>query len=210
MPPACRQPTPRFAPRGVPWLLGMMLATSAAWATPGPKFEAPAADPLSALLVERGELPAPPTLAGRARDRASEMVIAAMSFVGVPYRLGGGNVESGFDCSGFTRHVFDLGLGLTLPRQADEQAGARSLVSIRRAELRPGDLVFFNTLRRTFSHVGIYIGDGRFVHAPRSGSLVRIEDMRHAYWSRRFTGARRAATTETPAAVETTLLDPTR
>jgi cell wall-associated NlpC family hydrolase len=202
------QPTPHTAPKGAFWLLAMMLASSAACATPSPKFDAPA-DPLTTLLVERGES-APPVLASRVRDRASEMVIAAMGFVGVPYRLGGGNVENGFDCSGFTRHVFDLGLGLALPRRADEQAGARSLVSIPRAELRPGDLVFFNTLRRTFSHVGIYIGDGRFIHAPRSGSLVRLEDMRQAYWSRRFTGARRAATAGTPVAVETTLLDATR
>jgi hypothetical protein len=61
-----------------------------------------------------------------------------------------------------------------------------------REELKPGDLVFFNTMRRAFSHVGIYVGDGKFIHAPRSGGEVRIEDMRQAYWSKRFNGARRA------------------
>jgi cell wall-associated NlpC family hydrolase len=64
---------------------------------------------------------------------------------------------------------------------------------VQRADLRPGDLVFFNTLRRTFSHVGIYIGDNRFVHAPRSGKLIRTESLNFAYWSDRFTGARRVA-----------------
>ncbi|HET6598439.1 MAG TPA: C40 family peptidase, partial [Burkholderiaceae bacterium] len=69
---------------------------------------------------------------------------------------------------------------------------AKSLIKVPRDELEPGDLVFFNTLKRTFSHVGIYIGEGKFIHAPRPGSEVRVEDMRFAYWSKRFTGARRA------------------
>jgi cell wall-associated NlpC family hydrolase len=85
-----------------------------------------------------------------------------------------------------------MSLGLVLPRRVDDQAHASGLTRIAREELRPGDLVFFNTLRRTFSHVGIYIGEGKFIHAPRTGSEVRIEDMRQAYWDRRFTGARRA------------------
>ena len=74
-------------------------------------------------------------------------------------------------------------------------------MQVERDELRPGDLVFFNTLRRTFSHVGIYIGDGRFIHAPRTGGEVRVEDMRHAYWATRFTGARRAEPTDGDSAV---------
>ena len=97
-----------------------------------------------------------------------------------------------------------MSLGLVLPRRVDDQASASGLVRIRREELRPGDLVFFNTLRRTFSHVGIYIGDGKFIHAPRTGSEVRIEDMRQAYWDRRFTGARRPEATS-PAAQGTPL-----
>jgi cell wall-associated NlpC family hydrolase len=81
-----------------------------------------------------------------------------------------------------------------LPRRADEQAKATQ--SIDRNELKPGDLVFFNTMRRTFSHVGIYLGDGKFIHSPHSGSSVRVDDMREAYWNKRFTGARRVDRTE--------------
>jgi cell wall-associated NlpC family hydrolase len=131
-----------------------------------------------------------------APDRASEVVLTAMNFLGVRYRRGGSS-EAGFDCSGFTRHIVETSLGLVLPRRADEQASAPGLVTIRRDDLRPGDLVFFNTLKRTFSHVGIYLGDGRFIHAPRPGGAVRIEDMGYPYWRKRYTGARRL---ETPGA----------
>jgi cell wall-associated NlpC family hydrolase len=133
------------------------------------------------------------------RDRASDMVITAMNFLGVPYRRGGSSEEAGFDCSGFTRHIFEMSLGLVLPRRVDDQAGAAGLVEVKREELRPGDLVFFNTLRRTFSHVGIYVGDGKFIHSPRTGGAVRVEDMRYDYWSQRFTGARRAGMPFDPA-----------
>nr|WP_243748174.1 C40 family peptidase [Roseateles toxinivorans] len=126
------------------------------------------------------------------RDTTSDMVLSAMNFLGVPYRRGGSSAEEGFDCSGFTRHIFELSLGMVLPHRADDQAKDKSLMTVKRDELRPGDLVFFNTMRRTFSHVGIYVGEGKFIHAPRSGSSVRVEDMREAYWNKRFTGARRA------------------
>ena len=131
-------------------------------------------------------------MVSRARDLASDMVMTAMNFLGVPYRRGGTSADEGFDCSGFTRHVFENSLGLLLPRRADEQAKAANLAQVPRDELRPGDLVFFNTMRRTFSHVGIYVGEGRFIHSPRAGGEVRIEDMRAAYWDKRFNGARRA------------------
>ena len=152
-------------------------------------------DPVLQLLIDKGLLEVDgrgEELVRQVRDRASEMVMAAMNFLGVPYRRGGNSSEQGFDCSGFTRHVFELSIGLVLPRRVDDQASARGLFKVGRDELRPGDLVFFNTLRRTFSHVGIYIGEGKFIHAPRAGAQVRIEDMRQAYWARRFTGARRA------------------
>ena len=126
------------------------------------------------------------------REKASGLVMAAMNFIGVRYRMGGTNAEQGFDCSGFTRYVFEHSIGLVLPRRADEQANNAGLKSVRQEELRPGDLVFFNTMRRAFSHVGIYVGEGKFIHSPRSGGEVRIEDMRQAYWSQRFNGARRA------------------
>lgn len=125
--------------------------------------------------------------------RASQVVLTALNFLDIPYRRGGTNAEAGFDCSGFTRHIYAQSLGVELPRSADEQAQAASLVTVRRDELRPGDLVFFNTLNRTFSHVGIYVGDGRFVHAPKTGAQVRVENMRAGYWTRRYTGARRVA-----------------
>ena len=146
----------------------------------------PDATPMEALTPQ-----APPGLMTQARDRASDMVISAMNFLGVPYRRGGTDERTGFDCSGFTRHIFEKSLGLVLPRRADEQATASGFIAIKRDELRPGDLVFFNTLRRTFSHVGIYVGDGKFIHSPRSGGSVRVEDMRQSYWQNRFTGARR-------------------
>jgi cell wall-associated NlpC family hydrolase len=150
-------------------------------------------DAVMGLLAERGLLSASDTdLVQSVRDRASDMVLAAMNFIGVPYRMGGTSESTGFDCSGFTRHIFEMSVGMVLPRRADEQANAAGLLKVQREELKPGDLVFFNTLRRSFSHVGIYVGDGKFIHSPRSGGKVRIEDMRIAYWSQRFNGARRA------------------
>src|SRR3990167_5002797 len=112
-----------------------------------------------------------------------------MGFLGVPYRRGGNNAETGFDCSGFVRAMYEQTIGLALPRKADQQAAATEKID--RAELQPGDLVFFNTLRRAFSHVGIYVGEGKFIHSPRSGAEVRVEDMGGSYWKRRFDGARR-------------------
>ena len=183
----------------------LALAASSARATPDYAPIAPtaaaasAADAVNRFLVDKG-LIAPVSgvaietsaLVGRVRDKASDMVITAMNFLGVPYRRGGNSSDSGFDCSGFTRLMFETSLGLVLPRRADEQAKAPGLMAVKRDELQPGDLVFFNTLKRTFSHVGIYMGDGKFIHAPRPGGEVRVEDMRFTYWARRFTGARRA------------------
>ena len=141
-----------------------------------------------------------PGLAQQVRDRASDMVLTAMNFLGVRYRRGGASDAEGFDCSGFTRFVFERSLGLVLPRRADEQASAAGLRTVKLDELKPGDLVFFNTLRRTFSHVGIYIGEGKFVHSPRTGGEVRVEDMRMSYWSQRFNGAHRVDALAAPAA----------
>ena len=155
-------------------------------------------DPIMDLLGERGLLKPlvnsalVSSVRKTVRDTASDLVMTAMNFLGVPYKRGGNSESTGFDCSGFTRHIFENSIGLALPRRADEQAQSAGLLSINRAELKPGDLVFFNTMKRTFSHVGIYVGDDKFIHAPRTGAEVRIEDMRESYWSRRFTGARRA------------------
>ena len=171
-------------------------------ATPVTPAAAPSTgDAVLALLQDKGLVPAAGSLEGRlennalvqqVRDSATEMVLTAMNFLGVRYVRGGNSAEQGFDCSGFTRYVFENSLGLVLPRRADEQARIAGLLQVKRDELRPGDLVFFNTMRRAFSHVGIYVGEGKFIHAPRAGSEVRIEDMRVSYWAKRFNGARRA------------------
>ncbi len=201
---------PRHRPQGLTLarglLLSLVLAAGAAQAQQLPTAALPAqaaasqsagqlaGDAVSRFLIERGILgqAAHEGLLGQVRDKASELVLASMNFLGVPYKRGGSSAENGFDCSGFTRHIFEMSVGLVLPRRADEQAKLSSLVPIKKDELKPGDLVFFNTMRRTFSHVGIYVGDGKFIHSPRAGGKVRVEDMRDAYWAKRFTGARRA------------------
>ena len=126
-------------------------------------------------------------------NRASELVVTALGFLGVPYKRGGNSIETGFDCSGFVRAMYEQTVGLILPRKAEQQAAATQHID--KSELQPGDLVFFNTLRRAFSHVGIYVGEGKFIHSPRAGSEVRVEDMQKAYWAHRFDGARRVQTT---------------
>jgi cell wall-associated NlpC family hydrolase len=195
---------PAFGPLARCAWMALILALHAGTAAAAPEETF---DPLLRLLADKGRrdtaaaaegAAAEPGLLRKVQDRASDMVVAALSFVGVPYQRGGASAEAGFDCSGFTRHVFETSLGLVLPRKVDEQATAPGLVEIRREELRPGDLVFFNTLKRTFSHVGIYIGDNRFIHAPRSGKLIRTDSMSFAYWADRFTGARRVVATPGP------------
>ena len=193
---------PSHALAGLAAALVLCLGTAPAFASPDE-----GTDPVMQLLAEKDLLaqpsPVTPTandtpgmpkasLLRQMQDRASGLTVAAMELIGARYRRGGTSTETGFDCSGFTRHVFETSLGLVLPRRADEQATATGLVAVRREDLRPGDLVFFNTLKRTFSHVGIYIGDNRFIHSPRTGQRVRAEDLSLAYWAKRFTGARRA------------------
>jgi cell wall-associated NlpC family hydrolase len=135
-------------------------------------------------------------LVAGAGDRASELVVNAMGFLGVPYRRGGNSAETGFDCSGFVRAMYQSTVGLILPRRAKEQAAATEKID--KKDLQPGDLVFFNTMRHAFSHVGIYIGEGKFIHSPKPGAQVRVEDMGVAYWKRRFDGARRVLTGAPP------------
>lgn len=153
----------------------------------------PDADDMVRLLKDKGLLVQLGDQLGQVRhsvgEKASELVMTAMGFLGVPYRRGGSSADTGFDCSGFVRAMYQQTVGLILPRRADEQAAATTVID--KSELKPGDLVFFNTMRRTFSHVGIYIGDNKFIHSPRSGSEIRVEDMRVAYWKTRFNGARR-------------------
>ncbi len=125
----------------------------------------------------------------RYRDGAQKIIDQALDLVGIRYRRGGDTPQSGFDCSGFVDHVFQETLGLILPRSSRELSKTGTEVS--RDELKPGDLVFFRTIRNAISHVGIYVGDHRFVHAPRPGQSVGITDLREQYWAKRYSGARR-------------------
>ena len=130
-----------------------------------------------------------PGLLQRYTVNIQDLIIKGLEFVGVPYRRGGNTVESGLDCSGFTRLVFLDSNGIDLPRTAAEQANIGTKVSA--DELKPGDLVFFNTMKRAYSHVGIYLGNDQFVHAPKPGAEIRVENMHQAYWVGKFNGARR-------------------
>jgi cell wall-associated NlpC family hydrolase len=147
------------------------------------------ADELGHFLSEKGLLPARSGPAVSAK--ASELVVHAMGFLGVPYKWGGNEAETGLDCSGFVRAVYQQITGVVLPRTSDRQAAATQ--SIAAGELAPGDLVFFNTMQQSFSHVGIYIGNGKFVHAPRAGDRIKLDHLSSSYWKPRFDGARRVA-----------------
>ena len=130
-----------------------------------------------------------PTLFERYTTSAQDLVLKGLELVGINYRRGGTDPDSGLDCSGFVQLVFKDAVGKLLPRTAKEQSQIGDIVD--KNELKPGDLVFFNTMRRAFSHVGIYLGDNRFLHSPRSGAEVRVEDMSQGYWVKRYNGARR-------------------
>lgn len=121
--------------------------------------------------------------------RAREVLINALSLTGIKYARGGNTPEMGFDCSGFVRYVFKQASSLTLPHSALAISQLGKTVS--KSDLQPGDLVFFNTLRNTFSHVGIYLGNNRFIHSPSAGGKVRVDNMQDGYWSTRFSGAQR-------------------
>lgn len=152
-----------------------------------------AISPVSANETLPVPTPAPatstPSLLDRTTTTISDLLLKGLELVGVNYRRGGTDPDAGLDCSGFVRLVFQEALGLGLPRTAKEMSAVGEKVEL--AQLQPGDLVFFNTMRRAFSHVGIYLGDSKFLHSPRPGGEVRVEDIRGSYWVRRFDGARR-------------------
>jgi len=125
----------------------------------------------------------------RYTNAAQDVILQGLKLVGINYRLGGSDENSGLDCSGFVRLVFKDTLGVLLPRSAREMSEVGERVDWK--DLKPGDLVFFNTMRRAFSHVGIYLGDNYFLHAPKPGAAVRVESMQSSYWVRRYNGARR-------------------
>ncbi len=189
---ACAQhrpvgPDERDASRGVPTDVVQTAPTQA------PETPSGSRDSLQQWLAQNG-------LVQQVSTHASDLVINALSFLGVRYKYGGDHASTGFDCSGFVRHVYQQTLGLVLPHNAAQQS--REGEKIAENQLRPGDLVFFNTLRRAFSHVGIYIGNGEFVHAPKPGQDVQIGNLNNPYWSRRFDGARRFITRAADAVPE--------
>lgn len=126
-----------------------------------------------------------------------EITLEAMSLVGIPYRYGGNTPDSGFDCSGLVRYVVLRAAGVNLPRTTADMSGVGT--SFDRDQLASGDLIFFNTTGRAHSHVGIYVGQGKFVHAPNTGGTVRLESLYIPYWARRIDGVRRVAANKAPA-----------
>ncbi len=148
--------------------------------------------------------PAPTTTANRFSSVASQLANSmsttvvggtetlidnAMQLIGVRYRWGGNTPQSGLDCSGFVRYVFNDTFGFLLPRKSAQMSKVG--MEVGKEELRPADLVFFNTMRHAFSHVGIYVGDNKFIHAPSRGKSIRVDDMTKVYWEKRYNGARR-------------------
>ena len=127
--------------------------------------------------------------AGKVWAGAQDVTMYALGLIGVNYRFGGNTPDTGLDCSGLVRYVFQEVTGVTLPRTAKEMSTVGAKVGA--GDLQPGDLVFFNTRRFAFSHVGIYLGDNRFVHAPSRGSEVKIASIDQSYWQKHFNGARR-------------------
>jgi len=130
-----------------------------------------------------------PSFLERYTNAAQDVILQGLKLVGIRYRWGGNDESSGLDCSGFVRLVFKDSIGALLPRTAREMSEVGQQIDA--SQLKPGDLVFFNTMRRTFSHVGIYLGDNYFMHAPRAGAEVRVESMESSYWIKRYNGARR-------------------
>ena len=184
-------------------LFALALLGAGAGGAPGAAYAEPAPQSLQATQTlqtvqaqaAQAQAEAPQVLATAAQapvqtgGAAADLVLDALSLLGVRYHYGGDHRSTGFDCSGFVRAVYQRTLGLVLPHNAAQQS--REGEKVAENKLRPGDLVFFHTLRRAFSHVGIYIGNGQFIHAPRPGQRVQIESMASPYWARRFVGARR-------------------
>lgn len=131
------------------------------------------------------------------RSGTSKLIVQAMGFLGINYKYGGASPDTGFDCSGFVTHVFKEAAGVILPHNAYRMSLSSKKISTQ--QLQPGDLVFYNTLKQAFSHVGIYVGDDKFIHAPSNGKAVEIADMKDGYWAKRFQGARRVPQLEQQA-----------
>ena len=163
------------------YLLSLLLLIAPPFATAAPER---AADEASSPADDVAD-----ATSSMGEEAMGDVILQAMSLMGIAYRWGGNNPNQGFDCSGFIRYVFHRSVGMSLPRTAAEQARVGKRID--RSELKPGDLVFFNTLGARYSHVGLYIGNEKFIQAPRSGKNIEISSMKSGYWASRFTGARR-------------------
>ncbi len=155
------------------------VACACAWSTAHAK-DTTASRPLSTSAL---------TTAGKVWSGTQDVAIYALGLIGVDYRFGGNTPDRGLDCSGLVRYVFQEVTGVTLPRTSREMSSIGSKIGL--GDLKPGDLVFFNTRRFQFSHVGIYLGDNRFIHAPATGGEVEIARLSESYWQKHFDGARR-------------------
>jgi cell wall-associated NlpC family hydrolase len=175
----------RAATVGAIALCALVSACASSGTAPRP-FPAPGARPPEGVPPVGAADPGHP-LASEAQTRASQIVGRALELQGIPYRNGGSD-PAGFDCSGFTQYVFATA-GLRLPRETRDQFQLGR--DVRPGDQRPGDLVFFSTTAPGASHVGIALGGSRFVHAPSSRGVVRVESMDVSYWSRRLVGIRR-------------------
>ncbi len=191
-PPACRPARPtrtqtaaRRRPRRAS-LVALALAAGVALSSAGARGQDAAVPPADGAVTARAKAAAHSALEG-----AQGLANRALSLLGVKYKFGGSTPDTGLDCSGLVQYVFQQVTGVTLPRTAKEMSQLGEKVAM--AELAPGDLVFFNTRRFAFSHVGIYLGDNRFIHAPRRGREVEIAEIDRRYWQARFDGARRLA-----------------
>lgn len=162
---------------------------------PQPSAKSPSKKSITTTHNEASSQLPPPSTDRPSRENAvsetrrNDVVMYAMSLADTPYKFGGNSVESGFDCSGFVGHVFRHELNIALPRTSREISQFGQPLSFN--EIQPGDLVFYNTRRQPFSHVGIYVGENKFVHSPSSGKSIRVETMELKYWKNRFNGARR-------------------
>ena len=151
-------------------------------------------DALERLIRERTEHDGHSNSSSSARrssgsqDEAGDLIMNAMSLIGLSYRFSGNSPTQGLDCSGFMQYIFKRSMGITLPRTSAEMATVGQQVD--RANLKPGDMVFFGGGGRV-SHVGMYIGNDRFIHAPRTGRDIEITSMNGTYWKNRYITARR-------------------
>jgi cell wall-associated NlpC family hydrolase len=182
-------------------VLFSLLLTGVAQATPSE-----AAEDLSQMLANSPLINQIEQVGQTVSHTTTDLVSNALGFLGVPYKRGGNSADTGFDCSGFVKTTYEKTIGLILPRKASQQAAATEQID--KSELQPGDLVFFNTMRRAFSHVGIYIGEGKFIHAPKPGAEVRVDNLGQSYWRRHFDGARRVIGAISPIALPEAISSP--